>query len=254
MGFPLTELEREILIALLKQTRLGPADHGKLQKAVRVTDEALSLLLAKLGKEGLIEDSRSRLEASPGQRLGIAVRAIRSGADLERVSRALGWLEFEEMVAYALEQNGYEARSRFRFQAEGRRWEIDVLAAKKPLIICAECKHWSRGLGNMTARKIVEAHMKKVRVLSQYPLKAMKKLGLRSWERAVFVPVAMSLTPARERIYRRIPVVTIFELPSFLSEFEGQMDWLASFPVDLPPEKPRFTQTVFKRQVKGTRK
>lgn len=243
----MAELEREILVALLNLTREGPADRSKLQGAVRVTDEALGLLLDDLTGKELVGESRGLLEASPGQRLGIAVRAVRVGADLERVSRALGWLEFEEMVAYALEENGYVVSRRFRFQAEGRRWEIDVLAAKKPLVVCAECKHWSRGLGNATARKIVEVHLEKVGVLSENPVKVVKRLGLRDWDRAVFVPVAMSLTPARERIYRRIPVVSVFELPSFLGEFEGQLDWLASFPVELSPPRPRLTQTVLKK-------
>jgi len=227
----MAELEREILVALLNLTREGSSDRSKLQEAARVTEEAIGLLLDDLMGEELVGESEGLLEASPGQRLGIAVRAVRAGADLERVSRALGWLEFEEMVAYALEENGYAVSRRFRFQAEGRRWEIDVLGAKKPLVLCAECKHWSRGLGNATARKIVETHLEKVGVLSEN----------------LFVPVAMSLTPARERIYRRIPVVSVFELPSFLGEFEGQLDWLASFPVELPPPKPRLTQTVLKK-------
>jgi hypothetical protein len=59
--------------------------------------------------------------------------------------------------------------------------------------------------------------------------------------------MALSLQPARNKIYRRIPVVSVFELPSFLSEFEGQMDWLASISVELPPQKPRFSQTVLRR-------
>jgi hypothetical protein len=63
----------------------------------------------------------------------------------------------------------------------------------------------------------------------------------------VFVPLALSLQPARNKIYRRIPVVSVFELPSFLDEFEGQMDWLASFPVDLPPKEPKPRQTVLRR-------
>ena len=243
----MAELEREILVALLNLTREGSSDRSKLQEAARVTEEAIGLLLDDLMGEELVGESEGLLEASPGQRLGIAVRAVRAGADLERVSRALGWLEFEEMVAYALEENGYAVSRRFRFQAEGRRWEIDVLGAKKPLVLCAECKHWSRGLGNATARKIVETHLEKVGVLSENPVKVVKRLGLRDGDRAVFVPVAMSLTPARERIYRRIPVVSVFELPSFLGEFEGQLDWLASFPVELPPPKPRLTQTVLKK-------
>lgn len=240
-------LEREVLIALLKHTSEGSSPRVKIRGAVRVTDEAFDLLMAKLIEEELAEESGDLLITSSSQRLGIAVRAIRAGADLEKVSRALGWLEFEEMVAYALEENGYVVSRRFRFQARGRRWEIDVLAARKPFVICAECKHWSRGLGDTTARKIVEAHLEKVRVLSDNAVKVVKRMGLSEWERAVFVPVALSLTPARNRIYRRIPVVSIFELPSFISEFEGQMGWLASLTVELPPLRSRLLQTALRR-------
>jgi len=51
-------------------------------------------------------------------------------------------------------------------------------------------------------------------------------------------------------------VVSVFELPSFLVEFEGQMDWLASFPVDLPAPEPKMRQMVLKRKMrkKGSRK
>jgi hypothetical protein len=101
----------------------------------------------------------------------------------------------------------------------------------------------------VTARRIVEIHLEKVRVLSESAAKLFKRLNLRGWDRAVFVPMALSLQPARNKIYRRIPVVSVFELPSFLSEFEGQMDWLASFQVELPPPRPRITQTVLRRRV-----
>lgn len=243
----MTILEREFLVALLERTQGESLSRDSLRESFRVTNDAFEDFIDRLVAEELIAEIDGSFSASSSQRLEMAVRAIREGADFERVSRALGWLEFEEMVAYAFEENGYRVDRRFRFNAEGRRWEIDVLAVRRPLVVCAECKHWSKGLGNATARKIVETHLEKVRVLSENASRLLKRLKLRGWEKAVFVPVALSLQPARNKIYRRIPVVSVFELPSFLSEFEGQMDWLASFPVDLPPPKPRFSQTVLRR-------
>jgi len=244
--------QRDILIALLETTKEGPTDMEELRETVRVTDEALSAFLDHLIQQELVVASEGALEATLEQRLEIAVRAVRAGADMERVSQALGWLEFEEMTAYTFEANNYRVKRRFRFNAGGRRWEIDVLATRKPLVVCAECKHWASGLGNMTARRIVEIHLEKVRVLSENAAILVKKGILRGWDRAVFVPMALSLQPARNKIYRRIPVVSVFELPSFLNEFQGQMEWLASFPVDLPEPKPRVKQTVLKK--KGRKK
>ena len=246
LGDALTIPERELLVSLLEQTRDEPTGRIKLRGNVRMTDEAFDTLLDQLTAEGLLSESEGVIEASLSQRLEIAVRAIKAGADFERVNRALGWREFEEMVAYTFEENGYRVSRRFRFQAEGRRWEIDVLAARKPLVVCAECKHWSRGLGNATARKIVETHLEKVQVLNENLDKVVKRLRLRGWKQAVFVPIALSLTPARSRIYRRIPIVSVFELPRFLSEFEGQLEWLVNFKAELPPTKAKPSQTALR--------
>lgn len=228
------QTRRDLLIALLEKTRKEPVDRDELRAAVRVTDEVYDQFLDQLTSESLIEDNGALLEASLSQRMELATRAVKAGTDFERVGRALGWLEFEEMVAYVFEENGYRVSKRFRFTADGRRWEIDVLALRRPLIVCAECKHWSRGLGNMTARRIAETHMEKVRVLSENVGNLKSRLRLEGWKKATVVPIALSLQPARNKIYRRIPVVSIFELPDFISEFEGQMEWLAKFPVVLP--------------------
>jgi len=228
------QTRRDLLIALLEKTRKEPVDRDELRAAVRVTDEVFDRFLDQLTSEGLIDDDGILLEASLSQRMELATRAVKAGTDFERVGRALGWLEFEEMVAYVFEENGYRVSKRFRFMADGRRWEIDVLALRRPLIVCAECKHWSRGLGNMTARRIAETHLEKVRVLSENVGNLGSRLRLEGWNKATVVPIALSLQPARNKIYRRIPVVSIFELPNFISEFEGQMEWLAKFPVEFP--------------------
>lgn len=246
--------QRDILVALLEKTREGPTDQGELQEAVRVTDEALAMFLNHLVDQRLISIEKESLVASQEQRLNLAVRAVRAGTDMERVSQALGWLEFEEMSAYTFEANGFKVKRRFRYPAEGRRWEIDVLATRRPLVVCAECKHWANGLGNMTARRIVETHLEKVKVLSEHAEILVEKGILDSWDKAVFVPMALSLQPARNKIYRRIPVVSVFELPSFLDEFQGQMDWLASFPVDLPESKPKIKQTVLRKKRRKKKK
>ncbi len=246
--------QRDILIALLEKTKEGITDLKDIKDTVRVTDEALTFFLDYLKKEKLLQTAEGAIEITLEQRLEIAKRAVRVGADLERVSQVLGWLEFEEMSAYTFEANDYNVKRRFRFNAKGRRWEIDVLATKKPLIVCAECKHWAQGLGNMTARKIVEAHLEKIQVLSKNPEILVDKGLLKGWNYATFVPMALSLQPARNKIYRKIPVVSVFELPSFLSEFQGQMDWLASFTVKLPQAKPKVKQTLLRKKIRKKRR
>ena len=240
-------IERELLVALLESTRSETVAWGNLRSEIKTTSEALERFLEGLINEGLIMEKNGLLEASPAQRLKLAVKAVEASADMERVGRTLGWMEFEEMVAHVFEENGFGTRRRFRFTANGRRWEIDVLAYRKPLVACAECKHWTRGLGNSSALKVAKAHVEKVMVFSENLAEHADKLGLNGWNRAVVVPIAMSLTRPPMRFYERVPAVSILELPSFLSDLEGYLSDLASFPVELSPSKPGPFQATLRR-------
>ena len=48
------------------------------------------------------------------------------------------------------------------------------------------------------------------------------------------VPMVMSLQPTTLRFHDNVPVVSIMELPSFLSEFEGYLEQIANFKIELP--------------------
>ena len=240
--------ERQIFLTLLSSTQNKTTNLDEIKETLRVTEQALNGVIKDLAQSGIVSFKDENLELSQTQRLQIAVKAIEAGADFEKVSQSLGWLEFEEIVARIFEENSYKVKSRFRFNAQGRRWEIDVLAMMSPLVVCAECKHWSKGLGDTTARRIVEDHLEKVRVLSENAKDIAEKIGIETWKKATFVPMTLSLQPAKKKIYRRIPVVSIFELPSFLSEFRGQMEWLAKYTVELPAPRPLLKQTRLKRK------
>ena len=215
----------------------------ELREELNVTGEALDGALSRLQEDGLVTIRGGSLELTRDNRLGLAVKAIELGADFQAVSRSLGWLEFEELAAHVFEMNGYSVHRRFRFQAEGRRWEMDVLALRSPYIICAECKHWTKGIGNSTARGIIETHLEKTEVFSRHLHELSKRVRAHRWGSATLVPVALTLSPTDENIYRRVPSVSILALPSFLDEFGGQLERLAHHRVELPPWKPRPTQT-----------
>jgi len=234
---------RNLLLRLLELSREGPVGLDDLRSAARITRESLDEALDGLEREGLVTLREEKVDPSLRQRLGIAVRALEAGADFEGVSRSLGWLEFEEMAALVFEENGFRVHRRFRFRAEGRRWEVDVLASRRPHIFCAECKHWSRGMGDSTARKMIEAHLEKTGVFSRSLPGLAERVGVGGWARARVTPMALSLTPTPKKLYRRVPAVSVLALPSFLGEFEGQMGRIAHFDVELPPLKAEPRQT-----------
>ena len=226
---------------VLDRTKEDGFDLNEAKENLTVTEETLHAFIERLSENNLIEMKGDKITASLDNRLELAVLAIQLGADPENVSKSLGWLEFEELVARVFRENGYNTKSRYRFKAEGRRWEIDVLATSYPYIICAECKHYTSGMGNSVARNIIEIHIEKTEVLSKHIGEVAKKMGVQSWKNAILVPITLTLSPTRMKIYRRMPSVSVLTLPSFLSEFQGYLERLVNYPVEIPEfkEKPK---------------
>ena len=234
---------RQVVKAILAKTQSGEAHLDEVLDSVKVTSEVLDQTLEAMALEEIISLEDDTVRLSTGQRVKLAVKAVELGLDFQTVSNSLGWLEFEELAAHVFEENGFNVLRRYRFQAEGRRWEMDVLASRYPYIVCAECKHYTRGMGNSTARNIVETHLEKTTVFAEHLPGQAKKIGVHRWRDAVVVPITLTLSPTKMKIYRRIPSVSALALTSFLASFEGYMERMAHFRVELPEWKPKPRQT-----------
>jgi hypothetical protein len=224
---------------ILEETKEGNVDFEELTQKVIITKEAFHEILYTFKHNGFITISENEIIVSRDQRIKLAVKAIELGADFEKISKSLEWIEFEELVARIFRENGFNTKTRYRFKAEGRRWEIDVLASSFPYVICAECKHYSSGIGNSTARKIVETHIEKTRVLSENIGELAMKIGIHNWKMAVVIPITLTLSATKMNIYRRVPSVSIYMLPSFLSEFSGYLKRMINYSVKIPKHKPK---------------
>jgi hypothetical protein len=237
-----------MLIALLEATRGGPVSVYVFLERIRVAGDTLNGFLDEAREEGLLYVENGEIIQDISQRLATAVKAVQVGADVEVVSRSLTWLEFEELSARVFEENGFRVMRRFRFMAEGRRWELDLLAVRTPYIICGECKHWGKGIGNQTARGIIETHLEKTEVFAGHLEEFRKRVGLVDWLKAVVVPMVLTLSATPMEIYRRVPSVSVIALPSFLGEFDGQLERLTHFRTNLKPPEHKLKQTVLRRR------
>jgi hypothetical protein len=232
---------RLVVTRLLALTDKESVDVETLRGSIRITSEALDSALDQLSWANLITVENGQISLSLDQRLQLAMKAVEVGADFESVSRNLGWLEFEELSAKVFEENHFRVLRRFRFTAEGRRWEIDLLAVRAPYLVCAECKHWGKGMGNQTAREIVETHLEKTEVLSRFVETLTGRISIDTWTRAILIPMVLTLSATPMEIYRRVPSVSVLALPSFIGEFDGQLERLVNFRVELTP-KPKIIQ------------
>jgi hypothetical protein len=224
---------------ILDETKEGNVSLDDATKKVIITKEAFNEILDDFCHDGFITISENKIIVSRDQRIKIARKAIELGADFERISKPLEWLEFEELVALVFRENGYNTKCRYRFMAEGRRWEIDVLATSYPYVICTECKHYTSGMGNSVARKIIETHIEKTQVLSKHIAELAQKIGIHKWKKALVIPITLTLSATKMNIYRRVPSVSVYMLPSFLSEFPGYIERMTTYPVQIPDYKPK---------------
>lgn len=219
-------IEREVLISILKLTARGPVSYESINKDANVPLSVVQKLLQKLKKEGIVYVDTHFIAADSGQRLKLAVYAMRSGADLERVSDFLGWKEFEDLATIALIQNGYAVNKNLRFKYGSRRWEIDVVGSRKPLIVCIDCKHWTRGLTQASLKRIVKEQVERTSALAKCLSSFMGKIEGASWNTVKLIPAILTLTTARFIFYENVPIVPVLKLRDFMDQLPIYADSL----------------------------
>jgi Holliday junction resolvase-like predicted endonuclease len=211
-------IESELLISLLKLTKDGPVSQEVIKKRSRLPTDFLEELLRRLRSDGLIYCHGGVVEASSVQRLRLAVRALKSGGDIERVSDLLQWREFEGIAAVAFESNGYMVVRNLHFNHGGHRWEIDIIGCKSSLVVCLDCKHWRHGLQGSAAEKIAEQQAERTRALVISLPNPAVKIECLSRGEAKFVPAVLSLTFDRLKFHKGVPIVPVLQLQDFLNQ------------------------------------
>ncbi len=214
-------IERNIVISLLKLTKEGPVLTELVKREAHVTYETMEKLLAKLQNEGLVYREQGCVDVEAGSRLKLAIRAISLGADFENVTNLLRWQEFEEIAGYALKNNGYNVSSNVRFKQASRKWEIDLVGCRKPIVICIDCKRWLHAIAPSALRKIVDSQIERTRALASLLPDPALKLECAKWNNARFVPAVLSLLPSAFKFYSRVPVVPILQLQDYLNQMHA---------------------------------
>jgi Holliday junction resolvase-like predicted endonuclease len=222
-------IERNLLIAILKLTKEGTALIESVNREARIPSAVTLKLLDKLQNENLIYLKPKNIEVDSKGRLKIAVKAASLGADIEHISDLLCWQEFEEIAALALKNNGYVVKNNLRFKHEGKRWEIDVVGSKKPLVICIDCKHWQRAISSSALHRIVDLQSQRTLALADSLSNISLKLECTNWEKAKFIPAVLSLFPSAFKFCQKVPVVPVLQLQDFICQLPAYTESLKVF-------------------------
>lgn len=222
-------IERNLVISLLKLTKEGTVLIESVNKEARIPSTVTLKLLDKLQNENIIYLKTNSIGVDSNSRLKLAVKAASLGADIEHISDLLCWQEFEEIAALALKNNGYVVKNNVRFKHEGKRWEIDVVGCKKPLVICIDCKHWQRAISPSALHKIVDLQTQRTLALADSLPNIALKLEGAKWEKAKFIPAVLSLIPSAYKFYQKVPVVPVLQLQDFISQLPAYTESLKFF-------------------------
>jgi Holliday junction resolvase-like predicted endonuclease len=223
-------IEKAVLMSLLKLTQSGPVRRDAIAKHAKVPVQAAQQTLKKLSLGHFFCEHEGIIDVSPDQRVRMAVHALELAADSEQACRLLSWKEFENIVAEALEVNAYKALRNFHFSQASKRWEIDVIGLKKPLILCIDCKHWKHGWRTSAIRKAVQAQICRTEAFSKELTNYSQKLGLEEWEDSILIPIVMSLTPGTSKFFDDVPVVSALKFQDFINELPAEAHLLKNFP------------------------
>jgi Holliday junction resolvase-like predicted endonuclease len=222
-------IERDLIISILKLTVNGSVSRERINKDAKIASDIALKLLRRLQNDDIVHLRDNIVEADDSCRLKLAVKAVALGADVERISGFLRWQEFEDIAAIALERNGYVVAKNVRFKCAGRKWEIDIVGCKKPLVICIDCKHWRHGMSPSALKKIAEAQVERTRALSESLPNISLKIECAKWDKAKLVPAILVLIPGSFKFYDKVPIVPVLQLQDFLSQLPAYIESLKYF-------------------------
>ena len=226
--------KNSFLLSILKHSCKGSAKISEIIQESRLSEEDSALIIEKLAEEGVVSiEEGCEMVADPTGRLRIAFELVKSGIDIERVFKYLSWQEFEEASAQILEESGYTVHRRVRFKNEERKFEVDLLALRNPLILCLDCKHWMRGSQRSPLKKAIGEQVTRVQSLAHFMKSNRERFHLETWRKAKLLPVMIVLLDVPLQLYEGVPTVPVLRLGNFLYELLGVFDMLNSTDIDL---------------------
>jgi Holliday junction resolvase-like predicted endonuclease len=230
-------IERNLIISILKLTKNGSVSNELVKIDAKLPEKVAENLFRKMQTEGLLYLRDNTIHVEGRQRLEMLARTVRLGADVESVASLLQWKEFEEVTADVLRHIDYTVTRNFRFKHLGKRWEIDIVACKKPIALCIDCKHWHRTMHPSATRRIAHEQVERTRAFADsLPNPIAKNLECSSWKNITLIPAVLSLVPTRSKFSDDVPIVPVLQIQDFLNQLPAYVNSVKHFRRSLTAE------------------
>ncbi|MBS7617018.1 hypothetical protein KEJ25_00120 [Candidatus Bathyarchaeota archaeon] len=214
-------VKREILKTLLRIKRSEEYSLTKLSEETKISVETIKDALMEITDAVTVKNDT--ISIAEHGRVQIAILCLNLAADPSYISRYLDWREFEDFTAAIVNMYGYMVYRNYRFKSMDRRWEIDILAIKKPVLLCLNCKHFLKQSWT-SLRKAALEELERAEALKQaLPGLKLQPEPSKGWR---ILPAIVTLLTPKFKIYDKIPVVKVTELRNFLEELTLYVDSL----------------------------
>ena len=139
------------------------------------------------------------------------------GEQIEKIIGGIDWKEFEELVSKILKKHDFEIHHNFRFKTN-RRYEIDILAVKKKILLAIDCKKWGRGRHKKTGLKYAildqKERVKQLKKFLKNNLLAKSKLKIS--KKVKFIPLIITWFEEDLIEHENAFIVPVWKFNSFL--------------------------------------
>lgn len=178
-----------------------------------VSERTTKLVLEYLLIRGIGRVSRFGYSFSRADRIRVALLAILSGNDIERVSNFLSWQDFEAFASALLDISGYSTECSLHF-SKPTRMQIDVLGFNHDsgLAIVIDCKHWKRN------------HLSEISLYARKQVQRTSYLLIHRRMISCAVPVVLTLHPVDTQLVDGVPVVPVSKFSSFIQDIPFYLD------------------------------
>jgi Holliday junction resolvase-like predicted endonuclease len=184
-----------------------------------------SSFLASLEAGNILQRETENYWMFPGYaKVQVAIRALQLGEPERPILQSLTWQEFEEFVAHVFTYYDFHVHHRFRFSTN-RRFEIDIIARRKPILFCVDCKQYGVRLGKASVlRTATEEQLLRTKALAAHFARFQVDLGCLDWQAPLFLPMLVTMMHEDIQFNDQIPIVPASNLNGFLLGFEEQLD------------------------------
>ncbi len=184
-----------------------------------------SAFLVSLEEGNILQREADDSWLFPGYaKVQVAIRALQLGEPARQILQSLTWQEFEEFVAHVFTYYDFQVHHRFRFSTN-RRFEIDIIARRKPILFCIDCKQYGVRLGKASVlRTATEEQLLRTKILANNFARFQADLECLDWQAPLFVPILVTMMLEDIQFNDRIPIVPASKLNGFLLGFEERLE------------------------------